>query len=77
MRANDNFQQVQSCISALENSIPDRREFYNESANIIDIGIDIFLDIIVAILFGFGGRDLLEFEAGAIADANVKQLFEL
>ena len=76
LRANENFQHLQSRISALEDTIADRREFYNESANINNIGIETFPDIIVARLFGFGERDLLEFEAGEIADVNVKQLFE-
>jgi LemA protein len=76
LRANENFQHLQSRISALENTIADRREFYNESANINNIGIETFPDLIVARLFGFGARDLLEFEASEIADVSVKQLFE-
>jgi len=75
-RANENFQFLQGRISTLENSISDRREFYNESVNINNIGIEQFPDIIVARLFGFGDRDLLEFEAHEIADVSVKQLFE-
>lgn len=76
LRANENFQHLQSRISTLENTIADRREFYNESVNINNIGIEQFPDIIVARLFGFGARDLLEFEASEIVDASVKQLFE-
>ena len=76
LRANENFQHLQSRISVLENTIAERREFYNESVNINNIGIETFPDIIIARLFGFGERDLLEFEAGEIADVNVKQLFE-
>ena len=76
LRANENFQHLKSRISVLENTIADRREFYNESVNINNIGIETFPDIIVARLFAFGERDLLEFEAGEIADVNVKQLFE-
>jgi LemA protein len=76
LRANENFQHLQSRISVLESTIADRREFYNESVNVNNIGIETFPDIIVARLFGFGERDLLEFEAGEIVDVNVKQLFE-
>jgi LemA protein len=76
LRANENFQHLQGRISALENTIADRREFYNESANINNIGIETFPDLVVARLFGFGPRDLLEFEASEIADVSVKQLFE-
>lgn len=75
LRANENFQHLQNRISSLENTISDRREFYNESVNINNIGIESFPDLIVARLFAFGARDLLEFEAGEIADVNVKQLF--
>jgi len=76
LRANENFQHLQGRISTLESTIADRREFYNESVNINNIGIETFPDIIVARLFGFGPRDLLEFEASEIADVSVKQLFE-
>jgi LemA protein len=76
LRANENFQHLQTRISTLENTIADRREFYNESVNINNIGIEQFPDIIVARLFGFGPRDLLEFEATEIADVDVKQAFE-
>ena len=62
-------------FSTLENTIADRREFYNESVNINNIGIDTFPDLVVARLFGFGARDLLEFEAAEIEDVDVKQLF--
>lgn len=75
LRANENFQHLQTRISTLENTIADRREFYNESVNINNIGIEQFPDIIVARLLGFGPRDLLEFSAGEIADVNVRQLF--
>jgi len=75
LRANENFQHLQGRISTLENTIADRREFYNESVNINNIGIETFPDLIVARLFAFGSRELLEFEAGDIADVNVEQLF--
>ncbi len=75
LRANENFQHLQSRISSLENTIADRREFYNESVNINNIGIEQFPDIIVARLLAFGPRDLLEFDGTEVADVNVKQLF--
>jgi LemA protein len=76
LRANENFQHLQGRISALENTIADRREFYNESANINNIGIETFPDLIVARLFAFKARDLLEFEATEIVDVSVKELFD-
>ena len=76
LRANENFQHLQGRISTLENTIADRREFYNESVNINNIGIETFPDLIVARLLGFGSRDLLEFEASEVADVSVKELFQ-
>ena len=75
LRANENFQHLQGRISTLENNIADRREFYNESVNINNIGIEQFPDLLVARLIGFNARGLLEFDAVEIADVNVKQLF--
>ena len=77
LRANENFQHLQSRISSLENTIADRREFYNESVNINNIGIEQFPDIIVARLFGFRSAvTCLNSKPPEIADVNVKQLFE-
>lgn len=75
LRANENFQHLQNRISILENTIADRREFYNESVNLNNIGIEQFPDVIIARMFDFGARDLLEFGAGELADVNVKELF--
>jgi len=76
LKANENFQHLQSRISTLENTIADRREFYNESVNINNIGIEQFPDVIVASMFGFGARELLEFDDVDVADVNMKQLFD-
>jgi LemA protein len=75
LKANDNFQHLQGRISSLESTIADRREFYNESVNINNIGIEQFPDVFVARMFAFGARDLLEFEAGEVADVDVGELF--
>ena len=75
LKANENFQHLQSRISALESAIADRREFYNESVNINNTRIEQFPDIIIARLLSFGARDLLEFSAQEIKDINLKNLF--
>ena len=75
LKANENFQHLQSRISSLESAIADRREFYNESVNINNTRIEQFPDIIVARLFNFGSRDLLEFSEQEIQDVNLKKLF--
>ena len=48
LNANETFQHLQARISSLENTIADRREFYNDSVNINNIGIEQFPDVIVA-----------------------------
>jgi LemA protein len=75
LKANTTFQHLQDRISALENSIADRREFYNESVNLNNVRIEQFPDVIVARKFGFGAFDLLEFSDEEKADVSVKALF--
>lgn len=75
LKANTTFQHLQDRITALENSIADRREFYNESVNLNNVRIEQFPDILVANRFGFSAFDLLEFSEAETADVDVKQLF--
>ena len=75
LKANESFQALQTRITALENSIADRREFYNESVNNNNVRIEQFPDLIVARFFNFKAFELLEFEAHEIEDVNVKALF--
>ena len=75
LRANESFMQLQTRISQLENAIADRREFYNESVNINNIRIEQFPDAIVAKLFHFDAKPLLEFSTAEKADVDVKALF--
>ena len=75
LKANDNFQHLQSRISGLENAIADRREFYNESVNRNNVRIEQFPDIIIARNFGFGPKPLLEFSEEEKKDVDMKELF--
>jgi len=75
LKANENFQHLQTRISSLESAIADRREFYNESVNINNTRIEQFPDIIIARLLNFTPRDLLEFSEQEIKDINLKNLF--
>lgn len=75
LKANDSFQKLQSRISQLENNIADRREVYNESVNLNNIRIEQFPDVIVARMFNFKPRDLLEFTEEEIKDVNMNKLF--
>ena len=76
LKANQTFQHLQGRISGLENSIADRREFYNESVNLNNIGIEEFPDVIIARMFNFKSFQLLEFEQSELADVNVGALFQ-
>ena len=75
LKANENFQHLQQRITSLENSIADRREFYNESVNLNNVRVEQFPDLIVARWFRFGPRDLLEFSEEELADVDMKSLF--
>jgi LemA protein len=75
LKANQTFQQLQTRISALENAIADRREFYNESVNVNNVRIEQFPDVIVARLLNFREAQLLEFSEEEKKDVDVKQLF--
>ena len=75
LKANENFMQLQSRISSLENGIADRRELYNESVNINNVQIEVFPASIIAKMFNFGEKPLLEFSSSEKADIDMKQLF--
>lgn len=75
LKANSSFQQLQSRISQLENSIADRREVYNESVNNNNVRIEQFPDVIVARILNFKDFELLEFNDEEKKDVNVGVLF--
>ena len=75
LKANENFMQLQNRITSLENGIADRRELYNESVNINNVQIEVFPASVIAKLFNFGEKPLLEFSSGEKADVDVKSLF--
>jgi LemA protein len=75
LKTNEQFMNLQTRISALENAIADRREFYNESVNINNVRIEQFPDTIVAHMFDFPPRQLLEFQDEEKRDVDVKKLF--
>ena len=75
LKANETFNHLQQRISGLENSIADRREFYNESVNRNNVRIEQFPDIIVARAMVFKAFDLLEFAESETQDVDVKALF--
>ncbi len=75
LKANDNFQHLQIRISGLEDTIADRREFYNESVNANNVRIEQFPDVILARMFAFKEHPLLEFSEEEKKDVDMKALF--
>lgn len=75
LKANEHFMQLQTRITALENGIADRREWYNEAVNVHNVRIEQFPDLIVARMFGFDEQALLQFAMAEKADVDLKALF--
>jgi LemA protein len=75
LKANQSFQHLQARITGLENSIADRREYYNDAVNNNNVRIEQFPDVIVAGWFNFRSAELLEFSEAETADVNLKELF--
>lgn len=76
LKANESFMQLQHRITALENAIADRREFYNESVNINNVQIEIFPASVIAGMFNFGAKTLLSFSEEEKQDVDIKALFK-
>jgi len=75
LKTNQTYMQLQSRITGLENSIADRREFYNESVNIYNVGIAQFPASLLASRFNFTTKPLLEFTEAEKTDVDIKALF--
>jgi LemA protein len=75
LKSNEHFMQLQTRITGLENGIADRREVYNESVNIYNVGIEQFPAVMLAGMFNFTGKSLLEFSSAEKADVDIKTLF--
>jgi len=58
LKANENFLTLQKRISEIENSIADRREFYNDSVNLYNIRIESIPDVVVARMLNYQREDM-------------------
>lgn len=76
LKANENFMQLQTRITGLENGIADRRELYNESVNIYNVGIEQFPAALIANMFAYSEKPLLEFSSAEKSDVDMKALFK-
>ena len=59
LKANASFLLLQERVSTLEDIISDRREFFNESINLYNIGIHQFPDLLLAKIMDFKSKSLL------------------
>lgn len=75
LKTSEKFQYLQTRITSLENSIADRREYYNEAVKNNNIRIEQFPDIVIARWLGFDARALLEFNETEIRDHDLSKLF--
>lgn len=75
LKANQSIQTLLARVTALENAISDRREFYNESVNVNNVRIEQFPDVIIARLLGFKPATLLEFSEEELRNPDFQALF--
>ena len=72
LKANNNFMQLQSRISELEEKIADRREFFNDDVNTYNIRIQQLPDVFVARGMSLQRRDLFKVTEEDRRDVEVK-----
>lgn len=75
LKASDSFQHLRERITGLEDSIADRREFYNDSAAINNTRIEQFPDVVIAKAFSFKRFRLMSFTVEETSDVDVAAHF--
>ncbi len=71
LRADSAFSQLQDRISALEDQIADRREFYNHSVNVFNVRIEQIPDVLLARPLGYETASLFEATEAERADVAI------
>jgi len=71
LQADANFKELQQRISAIETSIADRREVFNEAVNNFNTRIAQFPDSIFAGMLGYRRHEYFKVEAADTADVKV------
>ena len=72
LKANQNFLDLQDRISTLEETIADRREFFNESVTVYNTRIESFPDLFFAGFLRFRSKPLLEIPKEKTADVKIQ-----
>ena len=75
LKSDETFKQLQGRITALEESIADRRELYNDQVNLNNIRVTVFPDVLIAQKFGFPAAHLLEFTTEEKRDVDMGAMF--
>jgi LemA protein len=75
LKSDETFKQLQGRITALEESIADRRELYNDQINLNNIRVKVFPDVLIAGRIGFKPAQLLEFTSDEKRDVDMGALF--
>jgi LemA protein len=76
LKSDETFKRLQGRITALEESIADRRELYNDQVNLNNIRVRVLPDVMIARQFGFLSAQLLEFTEDEKRDVDVGALFK-
>ena len=71
LKANQNFNQLQSRVSYLESQIADRRELFNESVNIYNIRIAQLPDVFVANMLNMKAKELFQASIEERSDVDI------
>lgn len=74
LKANENFLALQERISALEDTIADRREIFNESVRLNNTRVQQFPDVLIARIFSFLELDYLRFKEADLQPVSIGQL---
>lgn len=75
LKATESFQQLQERISAIEEQIADRREFYNDSVNTYNIRINQIPYNVVANMMGYTDKELFDVPEEERADVDITSAF--
>lgn len=75
LKASESFQHLRQRITSLEESIADRREFYNEAVAIHNTRIEQFPDVLIAKSFSFKRFGLMSFKPEEISDVDMVKHF--
>lgn len=60
IKTSESFQMLQGRVSQIEDAISDRREFFNESVTMYNIGIQEFPNFILAKILGYSKKHVLQ-----------------